>query len=303
MNAALILNQAAGSLQGQSASASPEDIQAAFRAEGVDVSPRLAEPGRLCDAMQAALAAGAKAIFVGGGDGTISTAAGCVAGRDVPLGVLPLGTLNHFARDLGVPADWRAAVPALARGTVRATDLGEVNGRVFINNCSLGAYASAVRKRDALRHQRGWGKWWSMALATCDEFRRLRRLRVRLDVADAHPVRLRTPFVLIANNAYSGRVLDSSLRPRLDEGRLWIYSTRAHRRLTLLRLAWQTLTRKIDETDGLEKMDVNNATLVHERGAPSPLAIDGELVHLPAPFHFRIRPGALRVIAPLPSAA
>jgi diacylglycerol kinase family enzyme len=93
-------------------------------------------------------------------------------------------------------------------------------------------------------------------------------------------------------------VLDSSLRPRLDQGRLWVYSTRAHRRLTLLRLAWQTLTREIDETDGLEKIDVNEATLVHERDTPSPLAIDGELAHLRPPFRFRIRPGALRVLAP-----
>lgn len=301
MNAALILNPAAGSLQGQGAAASPEDLQAAFHAEGIDASLRLAEPGRLCDAVHAAVAAGAQAIFVGGGDGTISTAAGCLAGRAIPLGVLPLGTLNHFARDLGMPADWREAVTALAHGTVRTTDLGEVNGRVFINNCSLGAYASAVRKRDTLRRQRGWGKWLAMTLATFDEFRRLRRLRVRLDIVDADSVRMRTPFVLIANNAYSGHVLDSSLRPRLDEGRLWIYSTRAHRRLTLLRLAWQTLTRKIDETDALEKIDVDDATLVNEHDTPSPLAIDGELVHLRPPFHFRILPGALRVLAPTPT--
>lgn len=297
MNAVLVLNQAAGSLTGGRSAASPGELQAELHAQGVPATLRIAEPGKLCATLEAALAQKLDAIFVGGGDGTISTAADCLVDREVALGVLPLGTLNHFARDLGVPVDWRAAVAALARSRPQPVDVGEVNGRVFVNNCSIGAYARAVRRRDALRRRRGWGKWWAMALATLDEFRRLRRLRVRVDLG-AETRRLRTPFVLVANNAYSGHVLDSSLRPRLDEGRLWLYSTRAHRRLTLLRLAWQTLTRKIDETEGLEKLALTDARLTGEHGPPPPLAIDGEVAQLQPPLRFRIRPGALRVLVP-----
>src|SRR5690606_10208238 len=143
-----------------------------------------------------------QALIVGGGDGSVSTAAQCLAGTGIALGVLPLGTLNHFARDLGLPLDWREAVEALAQAECRAIDVAEVNGRVFVNNCSIGAYAEAVRKRDALRSMHGTGKWWAMALATLAVFRRLRRIRIRVTAGGvARP--LRTPFVVVSNNQYT----------------------------------------------------------------------------------------------------
>ena len=108
---------------------------------------------------------------------------------------------------------------------------------------------------------------------------------------------LRSPFVVVANNRYSGRVLDHSMRPRLDEGRLWVYTTRARRHAAILRLFWQSLLREIDAVDGLEKFEVTNAVIDHDYTG-LPVAVDGELVALRPPLHFRIRPGALRVIMP-----
>jgi diacylglycerol kinase family enzyme len=108
---------------------------------------------------------------------------------------------------------------------------------------------------------------------------------------------LRAPFVVVANNRYSGHVLDYSLRPQLDSGRLWIYTTRAGRHLAILRLMWQSITRAIDDVDGLEKFEVTEAALSHE-GPRLPVAVDGELVDLEAPWRFRVRPGALHVIVP-----
>jgi diacylglycerol kinase family enzyme len=200
---------------------------------------------------------------------------------------------------VGFPAGWREAVAALATGDCRPVDVGEVNDRVFINNCSIGSYAEAVRKRDALRRMHGSGKWWAMMRATIAVFRRLRRIRVRM-TANGEMHAVRTPFVAVANNRYSGHVLNHSLRPRLDEGRLWIYTTRAARHGAILRFLWQSLSRGIDEVDGLEKLAVTEAIIDHDYSG-LPVAIDGELVALQPPYRFRTRPGALRVIVPRPT--
>jgi diacylglycerol kinase family enzyme len=296
MNALLLLNHRAGSLNGERDAVAAEELCAVARAGGANLSLRTAPPAQLDAALRAAVTERPEALFVGGGDGTISAAAAHLAGTDVALGVLPLGTMNHFAHDLGLPLDWRAAMRALVGARARQLDVGEVNGRVFVNNCSIGSYADAVRKRDALRRERGAGKRWAMLLATVKVFRELRRLRLRLEI-DGEARALRTPFVVVANNRYSAHVLDYSLRPRLDEGKLWIYTTRAGRRLALLRLMWQSLLRTIDAVDGLDQSGVTAATVTPER-APLPVAVDGELVDLEMPLRFRSRPGALRVLVP-----
>src|SRR6185503_16647759 len=107
-----------------------------------------------------AFASDADAVVIGGGDGTVSAAADRAVRHGKPIGVLPLGTLNHFARDLGMPPDLRDAVRAIATGVVREVDVGEVNGRVFVNNSSIGVYPTVVRDRDEQRLRFGRGKWW-----------------------------------------------------------------------------------------------------------------------------------------------
>ena len=139
-----------------------------------------------------------------------------------------------------------------------------------------------------------------MILASWAVFKELRRLRLQIAIP-GETLTLRTPFVLVSNNRYAGRVLASSLRPRLDEGRLWLYTTRARRHGALLRLIWQTLTRKIDEADELEVHAVTEATISLAHG-PLPVATDGEVLAVRSPLHFRIRPRALLVLAPSPSA-
>jgi diacylglycerol kinase family enzyme len=296
MNACLILNEAARSLDANNDSLAAAEVIDAFRSTSLTVHSRVVPPSKISETVRAAAAERPDAIIVGGGDGSVSTAADCLAGTDIALGALPLGTLNHFARDVRLPLGWRDAVEALAEGEIRAIDVGEVNGRVFINNCSIGSYAEAVRKRDALRRVNGAGKWWAMLLASIAVFRRLRRIRVRID-ANGQTRSLRTPFVFVANNRYSGHVFDHSLRARLDEGSLWIYTTRAARHGAILRFFWQSLLRSLDEVEGLEKLAVSEAVINHDYSG-LPVALDGELVALQPPFHFRIRPGALRVLGP-----
>lgn len=300
--AILILNHAAGSVNGDRAAVAPGEIATAFIHAGRPVSLRLTEPAQLQATIKEAAARHPEAIFVGGGDGTMNTAAGVLAGTGIPLGPVPLGTLNHFARDLGLPAEWKEAVPVLAAARPRPVDVGEVNGRVFVNNCSLGSYPEAVRQRDRLRRQAGHGKWRAMALASFRVFRRLRRLRLRIETPDT-TVDLRTPFVFVGNNRYTGHLLATNLRPRLDESQLCLYTTRARRHFTLLRLIWQSLLRSIDTVDFLEVHTLKAATISSPSGQAIPVAMDGEVVELPAPLRFHIRPGALRVLAPPAAAA
>lgn len=296
MKSFLVINEAAGSLSGDQDGVTATAILDAFHQAGLAVQLWIAPRQELDRTLQAAVREHPDTIFVGGGDGTVSAAAALLADTNIALGVVPLGTLNHFAKDLGLPPDWREAISRLAHGSLRDVDVGEVNGRVFINNCSLGSYAEAVRKRDALRRRHGHGKGRAMVVASLAVFRQLRRMRLSLEV-EGRVRRLRTPFLVVANNRYAGRVLDGNLRPRLDEGRLWIYSTHAFRRFAIVRLIWQSLRREIDSADALERTETTAATVTDIRtGVPT--ALDGELVDLNPPFRFRIRPAALRVLVP-----
>jgi diacylglycerol kinase family enzyme len=301
MKALLVVNAAAGCLKGMRNDLCAELLRDEFRAAGIEVEVRLAPAGKIAAQLRAAAAERPAAIYIAGGDGTLSTAAGELSDTGISLGPVPLGTLNHFARDLGMPVERREAIAALAQGYVADIDVGEVNGRVFINNCSIGSYPEAVRKRDALRRMHGTRKWPAMLLASLSAFRRLRRFRVHIVAPDTR-LQVRTPFILVANNRYTGNLFNDCLRPQLHEGRLFVYTTRAHRRLALLRLAWQSLTRTIDAADGLETHALAEATITPARGGALPLAIDGELANLPPPLRFRIRPRALRVITPKPPA-
>jgi diacylglycerol kinase family enzyme len=298
MKLIVIINREAGTAAQASGDFSPKALAGEFASRGIEVDVRAVAPEAIEAALREAVALHPTAVVIGGGDGTVRSAAALLAGTGMPLGVLPLGTLNHFAKDLRMPSAWRDAVAALAWGVVREVDVAEVNGHVFVNNCSLGAYAEAVRRRDVLRRQRGHGKWLAMAKAALAVFRRLRRLRLRIIVSGIGR-HVRTPLVVVANNRYSGHVLDVSMRARIDEGRLWLYTAHVHRRLPVLRLVWQTLTRhRPDAADALDSEAAGEITIESETGRPVPVAADGELLDVKSPFTFRIRARALRVLAP-----
>lgn len=301
MNAIVVYNDQAGAPGNGSNGPNTESLTAAFKTIGINAEVHAVDGKRIHSFVRDAVSRAPDVLFAGGGDGSVSAAAACMADTGIPLGVLPMGTLNHFARDLGLPMDWRDAIVSLASAPVRAIDVAEVNGHIFINNCSLGSYPEAVRRRDALMKRQGLGKWRAMIVASWTVFKELRRLRLQIEMP-GETLSLRTPFVLVSNNRYTGRVLASSLRPRLDEGRLWLYTTRARRHGALIRLIWQTLTRKIDEADELEVRAVTEATISLARGSLL-VAADGEVLDVKSPLHFRIRPGALQVLAPATRAA
>ena len=159
-----------------------------------------------------------RTVVAGGGDGTVNAVAGSLVGTDTALGVLPIGTLNHFAKDLGIPLGLEAAVRNIFTGQVIKVDVGEVNGRVFVNNSGVGLYPHIVRQREE-EQRHGHVKWVAFLLAVGSVLRRYSRLRVRLHMDEAEALARVTPFLFVGNNRYEIAGLEIGKRASLDSGR------------------------------------------------------------------------------------
>jgi len=234
-------------------------------------------------------------IIGAGGDGTVNALASVLAGSDAALGVLPLGTLNHFARDLGIPLGLDAAVQALANGKRKAVDVGEVNGRVFVNNSSIGLYPTMVPRREKQRRL-GRSKWHAMLWAAHTVLRGHPFLDVALEL-DGVTQRRRTPFVFVGNNVYQMEGFYIGLREQLDCGVLSVYVTHRYRRLRLMLLALRALFGRLHQARDFEASTTRKLR-IESRHTRLLVAIDGEVEALDLPLEYQIRPGALQVIAP-----
>ncbi len=253
-----------------------------------------ARPKFLSEIVRQAVASGADVIAAGGGDGTISTVANQLVGSDVALGVLPFGTLNHFAKDLRIPLDPREAVEVICRGAIKRVDVGEVNGRYFINNSSLGVYPAAVRVRERWRPR--VGKWPALLIGALTVLRRFPVLKLGLEV-DGERVRRRVPLLFVGNNDYSVEWPDLGGRERLDEGCLSFWIVREASRFALLRSAFSLLLGRLRIATDIEASRVESLT-VNSRRRRLRVAVDGEVIKLRAPLRYRIRPQSLSVCVP-----
>jgi len=234
-------------------------------------------------------------IVAGGGDGTVKAVAGRLAGIDVALGVLPMGTLNHFARDAGVPGNLEAAVRNLLTGRVKNVDVGEVNGRVFVNNSGIGFYPHFVRQREELE-RRGHPKRIAFVLALRAVVRRYLRLRIEAHMDRAGALERVTPFLFVGNNRYETSGLEIGTRARLDSGRLWVCTAPRAGRLDLVRTALRTLVGG-EPDPNLDVFEAEEIS-VDPKTPRVNVSTDGEVSIMNAPLRFRVRPLALKVILP-----
>lgn len=234
-------------------------------------------------------------IVAGGGDGTVNAIASRIAGTNKVLGILPLGTLNHFARDLGIPADLEAAARTLVAGRIVKVDAGEVNGHIFVNNSSLGLYPTIVREREKKRRL-GSRKWPAFIWAAVTALRRYPFLDVRLKT-DGENLNRRTPFVFVGNNEYAMEGFDVGRRHHLDRGHLSVYIGHRDGRWGLVRLALRALLGQLKNERDFLAMQTTELTIKTRRKRLR-VAFDGEVDLIEGPFHYRSRPGALRVIVP-----
>lgn len=295
------MNAGAGSVGSARSAQRASAVLEACRAAGLDATVHPCEPAQLAATVRAAIARDVDAVIAAGGDGTVSAVAGALAGGSIPLAVLPLGTLNHFARDLGVPLDLAAAARAIAGAEPRWIDVAELNGRVFVNNSSIGLYPETVLTRDAVRRRTGARKWIAMARAAARVLRRFPLLRVRIATGDRVIV-ARTPFVFVGNNPYTINLLQLGQRPRLDDGQLSLYMVRSTTRLKMFWLMVRAILQRLDAVRDFEahtSQEVMVATGKHRIR----VALDGEVVVMTPPLRYRIRPHALCVLAPPAAAA
>ena len=234
-------------------------------------------------------------VAAGGGDGTVNAVAGVVAGTDAAIGVLPMGTLNHFAKDAGIPLSLEAAVRNFFTGRIVKVDVGEVNDRVFVNNSGIGVYPHIVRDREA-EQRHGHSKPLAFALAVGSVLRRYSRLRVREHLSEAEALARLTPFLFVGNNKYEVVGLEIGRRTSLTSGRLWVCTAPRASRGNLIGMAWRTLRDQVSDHElnavEVEEIWVKPATPWIN------VSTDGEVSLMAAPLHYRIRPGALNVVVP-----
>ena len=273
-------------------------LEEKFRQRGVTARVSLMQSGEaLLSAARSALAEGAPTIVAAGGDGTVSAVASQLAGTDTVLGVLPMGTLNHFAKDIGMPLETDAAIDVLAAGRVAAVDVGEVNGRVFINNSSIGLYPDIVLDRERQRRRLGRSKWPALALACLHVLQRHPSLAIQVEVEGEQQKARRSPFVFIGNNRYEIAGFDIGSRKSLEAGHLSLYMAHHGGRFGLVRLAFQALLGRLRQADDFEMLEANDFTIKSPRRALR-VSADGEVLLMTPPLCYSIRAGALRVIRP-----
>jgi diacylglycerol kinase family enzyme len=277
------------------------ELEAAFRKHAISASFEFVPGSELRAAAERAVkratAGEIDAIVAGGGDGTIHTVASAGAGTDIPLGIIPLGTLNHFAKDLKIPLAVEDAVAVISGGVHRLVDVGEVNGEIFINNSSIGIYPYVVLDRDRRRKRQGLSKWPAMIMAGFRAFWNLplHRLRIR---AQNWQEACRSPCVFIGNNEYHLKGSSFGSRERLDDGELCLFVARQQSRLALLWVAVRCVAGLVDQSD--LRTVATPAVEVSSRRKRLLVAFDGEIQWMQTPLHYRTRPAALRVLVPLP---
>jgi diacylglycerol kinase family enzyme len=274
----------------------PERLRGWFADSGIDAEVNYVEKGvNLAQEARSAVAEGYDIVVAGGGDGTLSATASGLVGTDVAFGVLPVGTLNHFARDLDLPLDLEAAAKVVCAGNTTDIDVAEVNGLTFLNNSIIGLYP-VFRFLRARQERKGWPGKLAFLQAAWGVLRRYPFFTLRGHVNGKELVR-RTPYVLIANNEHAMEGWNLGVRRCLCEGKLWVYIMRPQSRLGLLAMLLKLVFGRFAARNHFDIFSAEEL-YVETRSKRLGVALDGEIHVLDTPLRYRILPRSLRVIVP-----
>jgi diacylglycerol kinase family enzyme len=292
--AAIILNASSGS---DGKEAMERQVRKIFLDHGWNCTVEMVKAGTdIGEICRRVIRDGATRIVAGGGDGTLRAVASAVAGTGVAMAVLPVGTLNHFARDLEIPIDEEAAIRiAAVNGVEVAVDYGEVNGRGFINNCVLGLYPAYRSQRD-LHERLGWSSIPSILAGFGSILSRFPNLELNFRSEGMNLCR-RTAWVLIANNAHAMEGYKPWQREKLTAGDLWVYILRDRGRFELVRLFIKLVLGGSLAGDEFEVLSASDL-VIDARRRWLAVSLDGEVFWLPSPLRFSSRPLELRVVVP-----
>ena len=286
----VLLNERAGAAKRESA----QRIADAFTNIGADASVAIWPAAELAEAARRAARNG-RTVVAAGGDGTVSTIAAAAAEADATFGVIPLGTLNHFAKDAGIPLDVEAAVRTIVEGRADRLDIAEANGHPFVNNASAGFYARIVRERQ-LEQRRGRAKWTAFAVGLARAWYDYRPLSVRLTI-DGTTRTVVTPFVFVGNGDFVTEGIAVGRRCSIAGGKLSVFVAPHCTRGEMLAMTMRAVAGRLTEDVPLEEFRAREVTIDPQTRRTS-LATDGELISVAAPIRCVVRPGALRTLRP-----
>ncbi len=292
---ALVINEKAGRLKGLFSRARKNKIEELFHSRFPNVKIFWSWPEKLNDTFKEAVDSGANVVAVAGGDGTINSAANFLYGKDIVLGILPVGTFNLVARDLDIPVSIEKAVETFLNGNPKTVDAGELNNQVFLHHVSIGIHTRVVRLRDVYRNRMGFGKLFFTALAIIYSFLRPPENRLRL-VTENHVFSLITPFIFVGNNRFETERFIVLKRMRFDEKVLNVFFTREKSTLALCKISLMTiLQRRLKRVPHLRGLYCREMKVFGEIRKMK-LIMDGEVMEKELPLHFRIIPRAFNII-------
>lgn len=286
----LYLNPRAGSFSA--------DDEAELRARATEAGLEVVSvrPGvDVVESVRSALAAGERTFVVAGGDGSIHHVAQALIATEGVLGIVPIGTVNHMARDLGVPLDWREAMTIAVSGQVRQIDTGRVNGIHFLNSVMVGIYPTITEYRERFRSTHS--KWRAYARGVRLAMRQFRHVTLVLEMPNRVET-IRTQLFVVSINAYD--LTQAGLaapKTALDDGRLTIYSFGFMSRTAFIRAAAKFFRGRLGEVEGFRQIRTERLRI----DTPRPklrVSIDGELRDLVPPLQIQAVPASLLVRVP-----
>lgn len=256
--------------------------------------------------IEATIAQGKKAcagdggvLVAAGGDGTINAAAAALAGGPVPLAVVPMGTFNYFARDIGMPPDPLDAASAIAGGTIKPMHLARLNGRPFLVNASLGLYVKLIKERERFGFRFGRSRIMAVLSGLVTALRGHHTMGLDMTI-DGKQRSLRSAMVFLGKNYLQLKTLNFDIAEGVASGQLGVILLRDARLATLLSLAWRAMSGRIEATPRLDAFCAERLVITPHR-ARVEAVIDGEIVRVNSPLQIEVDKDALLVVRPRPA--
>lgn len=292
-----VLNRDGGTLRTMDLSSFSAGMRETLEAAGHSLDIKIVGARDIAAALEkAATARGIDVVMVGGGDGTISSAAARLMGRKKALAILPAGTMNLFARSLGIPQNLEAAVQAFASGEIALVDMASANGQPFVHQFSIGMHAKMVRIREKMDFGSRLGKIRASARAAWAAINNPPAMNISLTIGEAE-VTTRASGVGVTNNLFGENHL-----PYADDpagGVLGIYVTMTRRRGELVRFFFNMARGKWRDNQHVEIHQTESGVLeIGNASRKLSAVLDGELIRLERKTVFEIHPRSLRVLVP-----
>ena len=292
----VIINGNAGILAGEDRESVLGRIRQAFAEEGVDAEIRVLSGEALRVAVANACDSDAERIFIGGGDGTVNLGAAMSAAADKVLAILPMGTLNLYAQDLGIPLEPADAVRALVNGRVRRVDYAEVNGNLYLGNSTVGILPPLTAQHEKTRGASILRRYGSILRVAARLLWRNPRFQATLHMAE-RDLKMKVHGIVICNNAYHDAYSLFSEPTPIDSGKLTVYMNRNPTRRGMLMLALRLLLGTWRKDRDIEAFPTREVTIETRRRRLRTVT-DGEILELWTPLRYRVVPLGLRVVVP-----